>query len=267
MGSPEPLDPAVVRLLIDNALPKVRAWRGRHSEPATAPAVGSDLHLDDQLSSTYSVTQGAYYALFMATDNLEGVSKAILHRDSAGAYTVTTTPHAPFTLMRAVVEGAATAVWLTSPDDTRVRIARRLQLALSDAQHEDTAAKNFGSRDTAKFKKVHARVVDVAKVNRLPHFPKNGRLSTKTIISEAAPLFAVRHLLGYWNVLSGASHGDWWVSSVLLERTILSDLPGDLRAVSITAPADRTVTLFLLATAFLEEAWAMYDQRAAPPTS
>jgi hypothetical protein len=105
-------------------------WMARleHLEPPL-PAAGSDLAADDQATHPRRVSHLAFAAISAAVDHFHA-SRTLI---SAGHVIHL---NAQFTLLRAALENAATAVYLLAPDDRNTRLLRSLRVAWADVSDE-----------------------------------------------------------------------------------------------------------------------------------
>lgn len=110
------------------------------SEPSiSAPQRGSVLADDNAQTEPFQLSHRASRAITVAVDHLHGLRLMTLgppERETATPYLRT---HAPFTLLRAVMENAATAIWLLSPTDAPERAQRSFRLAAAEVRNSETA--------------------------------------------------------------------------------------------------------------------------------
>src|SRR5688500_1141081 len=92
--------------------------------PAIEP--GSPLAGDGAKSPEHQVGHAAWSGISLAVDHLHAIKVQVI--DAQVLH-----PYSPYTLMRAAIENAATAVWLLEPNDRNERLQRRLKLAHHEA--------------------------------------------------------------------------------------------------------------------------------------
>ncbi|MFD9333155.1 hypothetical protein ACFWBF_01855 [Streptomyces sp. NPDC060028] len=96
------------------------------------PAAESEMAADDTAVAPYHLSHAAWGALTVAGDHLRALRTSLLTEDSAGQVTATLHTHAQASLARGVIENAARAVWMLAPDDSLIRVQRRLALQRKD---------------------------------------------------------------------------------------------------------------------------------------
>src|SRR5690349_15715455 len=99
---------------------------------------GSALCGDDRRSAPYHVSHEAWQRLDSAVDHLFALKVLIADAGVLPTY-------APFTLLRAAIENAASAVWLLDPSSRSERVLRRLRLEAANAKNSDRAVSLLGS--------------------------------------------------------------------------------------------------------------------------
>lgn len=120
-AEPYSIDPAV-RAELDREFVRVGKWFKRVQTHAPDPELGSSLAVDDAALNPFQLSHAVVSALSTAVDHMHALRSLI-----ADAHVVY--PCATFTLLRAALENAATAVWLLTPPDHRdQRVLRRLRL-------------------------------------------------------------------------------------------------------------------------------------------
>lgn len=101
----------------------------------------SALWTDNQRSHPYDVSQGITHAMTVATDHLHAMRMALT---GVAPNHISLHAHAPFTLLRAALENACTALWLTGAPNRDERILRRLRLEAKSVKHNEQLLRMHG---------------------------------------------------------------------------------------------------------------------------
>lgn len=119
--------------IADSYFQELRTWLGfRDSHEAWIPEAGSRLAQDDGLIKPHQASHNIANAVVSAIDHLHALDSIML---GAGAsHTL-----APFSLVRAAIECAAQAAWISAPEEQATRIVRSLSLSLKVAKDRETA--------------------------------------------------------------------------------------------------------------------------------
>jgi hypothetical protein len=183
MSSPEtyPIDPNVLRELA-REFGKVDKWFVRGQAEPSRPEPSSSLAKDDAILAPHRLSDAARSSLNIAVDNVHALRNLV-------AETHLVHPWAPFTLLRASLENAATAVWLLSPRDQHQRLLRRLRLKWADTVDMLNANKVMGHPGT------RTRDEHIA---RLQGIGRNGGLSVEQVSQIAS------RAIGYGTIMHEA---------------------------------------------------------------
>lgn len=220
------------------------------------PAEGSELAADDRAVSPYHLSHAISTALGIALDHLEAFRSLI---EDGGR----THPWAHHTLLRATVENAATAVWLSAPPDPLERRFRRLRLAQHDAWESGQAAElhRQPSRSGRSAKEIRAAIRALAPDER---DPLAGRLSYASIVRDAADgiEFDAGLLELVWRVESGLAHGRSWASIGMLNHEERPSGTAGVVHVRMEASLDSLAPQAALALRLIQSGRALYERRA-----
>jgi hypothetical protein len=171
---------------------------------------------------------------------------------------------APYTLNRAAIEAAATAVWLTAPRRRDERIRRRLKLQTQNARDTDSVAVLVGLPSELQDRYRQIREI----VAHRPNLDPTGILGTppgmETIVRDAGAECAVGSdaALRVWKVCSGMTHGRMWAGIDLSYRQELTRV-GDVAGVHMTPSAGRVALMTGVSVAFTAEARRLFALRAS----
>ncbi|WP_430332747.1 hypothetical protein [Rhodococcus sp. ACT016] len=126
--------------------------------------------------------------------------------------------YAPFALLRAALESAATAVWLLEPDDRKTRLERLVGLHIDDCSNKKSIQAMLPEdlRDPFDHEPgIKQMVTDSGSPRRKCKFPDY------TSVMKAIDDFAGDGGSVYlsWKVCSGFSHGSTWATVGLIPQT------------------------------------------------
>lgn len=203
---PDPADPHEV-------FKRIERLRSTGEQKPQPPASGSELSRDDEALDPYMLSHAVSLATGIATDNLEAIRALIV---DAGR----TQPWAQYSLIRAALENATTALWLIGPDNPKERRYRRLRLAWNDV-HEGEAARALLPKKPAEARSLSDRE---KQLRALAPDGRDiaGRWSYRTPVRGAAEYLGAGTtadaLEVAWRAYSGLSHGKWWATLSMLER-------------------------------------------------
>ena len=245
----------------------VTRWSQRRTDVAAwAVEPGSALLGDDRWADSYRVSHGAQHRLHSAIDNLYAVKLLLVDASSLPTF-------AAFTLIRAGMENAALVSWLLQPATRPERVRRRLQLAVSNAKHGDSAIalvlKHADPNTDAKvtpLDDVLDRLRGIAEAHGIPGREINKRTPDWADIVAAAssdPRLSDNQLF-LWRMCSAFAHADEWPSLALLSTPVGDDVDGVV-TLNVETPAGLAEVSFGLATRMLRRAIDLYDRRRRAP--
>lgn len=161
---------------------------------------GSDLARDRERNPLLWVDSIALRRLQVAVDDLAGIRDLVNNG---------THMHAPFALLRGVVEAASVAVWLLEPEDRITRLKRLVGLHIYDTENK----KSFNALLPAEFRDnfdhepgITSMVKAIGVQRKKCRFPDYTALvrDIDDFPGEGHSLFLV------WKVCAGVSHGMTW---------------------------------------------------------
>lgn len=248
-------------------------WLERIGRPSEDVDPASELGLDDAATDPRRLSHLALTGLAAAVDHFHA-SRTLI---AAGRVFH---GNAQFTLLRAALENAATAVYMLVPDDRDTRILRTLRVAWSDVndQHSlvDTMreqAQRRGVRPIAEPKTSKS-----AWKGRLQKVAKDRGMSSKDVALVAANLpysvivrDAAKDAFGpeqgevallCWKVNSGATHGKQWEAITKVDRSTLLPTADPTVRQGRTMPSEDQLRLSAaVAKKMIEKGWALFDAR------
>jgi hypothetical protein len=188
------------------------AWQERTGSDPDASAIdpGSALAGDDRRTDPHQVSHAAWHALTIAVDHLHCLQTAVNGCQAHDPGAVRLHIYAPFTLLRAGFENAATAVWLLSPAQRKERILRRLRLGAANVRHADAMGSLVGSPPK---RTVDERLVELRRVAATCGVPERDAVKKpghEEVVRAAGEATALGGDLAVvlWKGCSGLAHGD-----------------------------------------------------------
>jgi hypothetical protein len=252
-----------VKQQLVNIFGLVGLWRGRVQSVPSAPAAGSSLRKDDEVTGPYQLSHAVHGALASAVDHIDAFR--VLVQDAGVMHART-----PFTLLRAALENSATAVWLLAPASRDERVLRRLQLQWADSRDLERASKLMGAEPALSKDGWKAKLEGVARARGLSDeqvtvVTRNASYSeiVRTAGNEARGTDIAGELVLFcWMIASGIAHARLWaVLSGILDRVVVPGVQEDPAGLRLTA-SDRAVTVVAGVTALMvNEGWRLVDER------
>lgn len=220
---------------------------------------GSPFAGDDKASHPFEVSHAALYSITVAVDHLHSLRMLVQEAKSLHLF-------APYTLTRAAIEAAGTAVWLAAPRRRDERIRRRLTLLTRNARDTDSVTVLVGQ--PSKLQDQNKRIKEIA--GRRPNLDPDGIVGTppgmESIVRDGGAECAVGAYgaLVAWKVCSGITHGRMWAGINLSDRQELTRV-GDVAGVHMTATAGNVALMTGVSVAFTAEARRLFTLRASRP--
>lgn len=189
--------------------------------PLMNPEVGSRLHADDASVPNYDVSGYAVGQLSAATGCIASLKMMVI-QESDGKSEMVAGPFGAYALVRNALDAAAVALWLLDPVNGKLRVKRRLQLAVDEVDKSAAFRQAMGLRTTKA--KLRARLKEVAVQAGLEDWNplRNELPSTTKILKDIERLHSQSILpwLAAWQLASGHAHGKQWayVASHELEK-------------------------------------------------
>lgn len=255
---PGPDASAVLGKIFDDML----KWREKHREGIKVQP-GSELAEDDATLAPFHLSHAVTVASTHAFDHLDTLRLLLVEAKSVP-------PYASYTLLRAAIENAATALYLVAPQDRQERVRRRLLMVAQDAADSDTVTKLIDPAHDGK--KLADRRAMVEKIGVAAGLTKGDVLgkgpSWRTIIrtaGEVSSLDADEVPLLLWHALSGVAHGQIWADLAVLKKTEVEPTQGvnedGVVSMMMTAGLDGVTQAAFVAWQFLSDAERLTNRR------
>lgn len=186
---------------IDNLMERVTS---------TAPVVqrGSVLYADEHWAEPFKSSTAFWLSMSATSDHLHALKLLVWEANVHHTY-------APYTLARAAIEAASTAVWLLSPETREERVLRALRWYAQNFRDECRALNDEQQRD-----KWLGRIKDTALARGLDTSAATRKLTTTEVVEGADSLIPGTHTA--WQAFSGMAHSRMWAPMGLLETEVLS---------------------------------------------
>lgn len=258
----EQLEPALVDLF------KISdKWRRRASQPTPDPAEGSSLLEDDRVTGMYAMSHAVVSSLCSAVDDFHAVGALLVN-----ARMIHTS--ALFTLLRAALENAATAVYLLAPKDRPTRVERRLKLQWADYLDAEKAREVMGQADVERQRARRQKLQDIARSAGLLEQTVKNLLARPpgyaAIIEEAGKAAFGDHgaiATVTWMADSGIAHGRTWANLAIFERQEYESNRAGFAAIRLSSSQRQIFQHAQIAALMIQLGWRLFDRSAAPSPS
>ncbi|MET9108350.1 hypothetical protein [Streptomyces zhihengii] len=228
---------------------------------------GSCLAVDDAASHPYRVSHSAWHALTVAVDHLQCLRSSMMTADDAKHASTVIHTHAQATLLRAVFENSARAVWLLDPVDHLERITRSLRLQFKETKNGHRVRDIVGAPSLRTQEEACQRLDDLLVAAGGARDTARKTLKNaptyKDIVREAGAATGIGEEIAelLWSACSALAHGDTTATLLFLDREIVqTDGDVGLMKVNGSIPLLRHVTL--VAVQMLDSGFSLYAQRA-----
>lgn len=253
---PSPLGP-------DEFFAQVQQWQELTSQPAPAVEPHSALAGDAKRCPEHQVAHTAWYALGHAIDQLHAFKTLVDDARVLHAYAL-------YSLLRAAIENAATAVWLLAPASRKERLQRCLRLAHNEAREQGQARALVPDAYPEWVRSSETRIAeikDLATRLDLDYGRIGGRFSYERIVKAAgdATDFGDDFAAFIWRLCSGFSHGRYWsVLGMLTRKPAATDEAG-VHNFSLTVDLHEVLTVAHVPFAFILHALQLHERRRQSP--
>jgi hypothetical protein len=227
--------------------------------PRPMSMAGSSLMGDDNATDPYYLSHAAWGGISSAVDHLNTLKTMIMDAKVLHIYS-------PFTIIRAAIENASTAVWLLAPTSRDERVLRRLRLADADFVNMEKLADLLGATPVRTLDQKRDKLRKIAAKRKIAEdlFIKK-RPGYEEIVGLAGDATAVSGKVGkvVWKSGSAVAHGDMSTVLALLERSTLGQTRNIVSA-SAEAPVETLALMTSISVAIADKAITLYDSRRQP---
>lgn len=223
--------------------------KGEYSvEPASA------LALDHERLPTLRVKDSVDRALHHSLDNVLGINQVLFAGGGLQHY-------APFTMVRAALETAATAVWLLQPPNRETRLERRAAIEFNDNKESEAALRAAGVSDltsTDRRRTLANKVLVSSSINaKKCKWPMYSGIIQEVDPDKGTQLSAELA----WRACSGMAHGKFWAFQMLTDRQNVRTSEDGLMQAEF-APSWHSLAIVLGVTGvMIKMADRLYDER------
>jgi len=214
---------------------------------------------DDKETHPYETSQAAWHALSHAVDHLHCLRTLLKDAHLMHMY-------APYSIARAALENACTAVWLLAPANRSERILRRLRLVAKDIKGGEEAKRLVGSTGPRSESERLDEVRALARRRGIDEHDAVRSIGYAKIVETAgdtSPAGKVPYLLT-WRMCSAIAHGDLWATLNVVSREELPGSPPGLAHLRITANVQTLLYAVAFAVKMTSVGWRLYDERSRP---
>ncbi|MFD1214288.1 hypothetical protein ACFQ36_19860 [Arthrobacter sp. GCM10027362] len=232
--------------------------------------------LDERFASTHSVSGLLKQSLAAAMDNTRALRGLLFREEPAAAFSYRQYTHAPYSLVRTIIECATTVLWALLPDDGPERIRRSLVLIAREvfnaASFWDAYLEEFDpgryARAVAYFDGLRRTVNDSAQAMALPPvfsrkadgkwgYATKNRTQTAILKELRVAGDVPPELIYVWQFCSGYSHGLEWAAGNG-NAGLFGEVAGEQAAAGSMEQLRRVCDV---AFDLVPRAWAIYDLR------
>ncbi|GAA1866196.1 hypothetical protein GCM10009715_11760 [Paeniglutamicibacter psychrophenolicus] len=206
-------------------------------EKYQTPARTSRFADDNALNRHFPVNQLAYEQLMVAFGSLQSLEQMIVNEKGA-TIQIVAHPYGPYALVRNAIDAAAQALWLIEPENSKLRIRRRIEAQLKDIH----LSKQFKTEIDEPSKKTERWIKGYTE--RMKEVAEESGLDTSSFKDWKQPtmtmmLGKLQHWdqiasltwLAAWQLCSGHAHGKQWATFTSHE---LTEVPGTADEVGAT---------------------------------
>ncbi|WP_329054086.1 hypothetical protein OG738_13575 [Amycolatopsis sp. NBC_01488] len=259
MGEPEQLM-MDQRILADLAkiFDRVDALAGVIEDEHPPPIAGSTLAEDDVATDPFHISHAAIWGLVSAVDHVKALRTLVVDSHTVPA-------RAPFTLLRAALENAATTVWLLAPSERAERVLRRLRLQWANIKDDESARQLIDHAQTVPTKDKKRRLQDIGRAAGLSS-SEVSLIASRTVGFSSIVETAGREgngleadiMLLVWKLCSGIAHAKSWAVLGLLDRDQIKRVTENVAQVRLSAPDSALLNITGLAAAAIQEGWRLF---------
>lgn len=225
-----------------------------------AVGAGSALRGDDARVHPYNTSHAVWSALSHGVDHVHAVRSLL--RDARALHN-----YAPYTLLRAAIENAATAVWLLAPINRAERVERRLRLAVSDINGGEEVKELIGQpgprSKTERMQQIRSLAAGMSGVNVDRAAAPIGYRKIVEAAGEQIELGA-DHTRLLWHMGSGIAHGDLWATVSAAQAVPLPGAPAGIAHMRVTASMNAVFLMVVAAHQLTEKGFTLYELRSRP---
>jgi hypothetical protein len=220
---------------------------------------GSSMAADNAETEPFQLSHVVQTLLYVAIEHLHAtaglVRKAGLLHNAP-----------PFTLCRTAVETAATAYWILSPNEQKLRLKNHLTYMRQDTFDYEQVSKLIADRFGQPMPDIANRRSWADKIKTKHHITGLGnKLDLNRMIADVDTAIAVQddrtndhHIEIYWKTASGFIHGRQWALLNVLVREQVTPLGNATATVKLSSTNSRVLWGAAAAYELINRAWHLY---------
>lgn len=251
-----------IRMAFQRLLAEMDELWGKVESGYFSPEGGSTLALDDEVALPLHFSSAPRWAIMSAIDHLKAIGFMLRNGNLPMV--------ASATLIRTAIETSARAIYLLEPNDRRTRLRRFLADELHQEGHARRAIESFGgeepTRSTESFvDDVLARWPELGSRADLRRAPIGDTVSLAqtAIESHVQRSRGPNIVAGWWNLMSGLTHGYRWAWQMALDvRQTSYDAASDLVGAEVSFEGERVLAGMRVALDAIHTAVRLYGLRA-----
>lgn len=201
--------------IADSYFQEVRSWLPfRDSVEAWSIEQGSELAKDDSLTKPHQISHNIANAVVSSVDHLHALDSIMI--GAAASHTLAT-----FSMVRAAIECASQAAWISAPDESSARILRSVGLSLKTAKDREVAYGELNRQHPQPDVVLPNLQSDKGELQQLLEscgISQRLELPTSSgILREVRSLVPRTSVLSVWQLCSGFAHGRRWAWDAVLK--------------------------------------------------
>lgn len=219
---------------------------------------GSLFAIDARIQDYDPANDQVIFPLGVAMDHLDSFRRML--GDPNGGLS----PMSGYTLMRAAIEAAATAIWLRCSNKANTRVMHSLWMIVHARDDIEGLATKLGIHNAAGYKRMRARVDAIIAGRHGLLASSLERHYTKTTIINEVEKHVPTRLFGClvaWQACSGITHSNRTSTLMFLERETVAQ-NGSRSLYSMTASARVTAEVLFVAVACVQKASDLYVEHS-----
>jgi hypothetical protein len=176
---------------------------------------GSALDIDGRIQDYDVPSDQVLFLLAVATDHLDSFGRMV-HGEFGGLPAMS-----GYTLLRAAIEAASTAIWLRLPGTANSRVARSLWMIVTARDDVEGLARRLGLSNPAGYERMKARVAGIIESRKGLRPSMIERVYRKTTIINEVDRHVPRRImtaLEAWQACSGITHSNRTSALMFLAR-------------------------------------------------
>ncbi len=219
---------------------------------------GSVFAIDARIQDYDPANDQVIFLLGVAMDHLKAFQRMLV--DPNGGLPAMS----GYTLMRAAIEAAATAIWLRCSNKANTRVMHSLWIIVHGRDEIEGLATKLGIHNAAGYRRMRERVDGIIASRRGLLASSLSRHYSKTTVINDIERFVPNRLFGCleaWQACSGITHSNRSSTLMFLEHEIVAT-EGKTSTFKVTASARVTAEILFVAVSCVQKASDLYVEHA-----